>query len=753
LPREAKPPSTGESGRALEASAIPLLRSGPSAAKQSFGARARNRGDGSAGMSDVTSGQSAGALGLARLSDLGSLLKRGDIGLAIGVMAILVVLILPLPPVLLDLFLAVSIILSVLILMTALFIHTPLEFSSFPTVLLIATMLRLALNLASTRLILARGHEGTSAAGHVIEAFGNFVMGGNFVIGIIVFTILIIVNFVVITKGSGRIAEVAARFNLDAMPGKQMAIDADLSAGLIDEKDARKRRRQLEDESAFFGAMDGASKFVRGDAIAGLLVTLINIIGGMVIGIAQQGMPFAEAGRTYTLLTVGDGLVTQVPALIVSTAAGLLVSKAGVGGGVDQALLKQLSGYPKALGMSAAVMGVMALLPGIPMLPFLFLAGGAGVLAYTIDKRAMEEAAQPTADAEAAAKAAPAEEPISTALKIDDLKIELGYALLPLVNAPDGSDRLTEQIKALRRSLATEMGFVMPAVRILDNVQLDPNTYVIKVKEVDAGRGRVWPAQSMVMDPSGAQVTLPGMHTTEPTFGLPATWIDDGLKEEAAIKGYTVVDASTVLATHLTELLKANMSELLSYGEVQKLLKELPKEQGELVKDIVPSQITVSGIQRVMQILLAERISVRDLSTILEGIADGLSFGRNPTMLAEHVRTRLARQICAQHTTPSGYLPLIALSARWEQAFAESIVGQGEERSLAMQPSRLSEFITLVRERFEEAAREGEVPVLVTSPGIRQFVRSIVERFRAQTSVLSQSEIHPRARLKTVGSV
>ena len=404
--------------------------------------------------------------------------------------------------------------------------------------------------------------------------------------------------------------------------------------------------------------------------------------------------------------------------------------------------------------MSAAVMGVMALLPGIPMLPFLFLAGGAGALAYTIDKRAMAEAAQPAADgAEAAAKAAPAEEPISTALKIDDLKIELGYALLPLVNAPDGSDRLTEQIKALRRSLATEMGFVMPAVRILDNVQLDPNTYVIKVKEVEAGRGRVWPAQSMVIDPSGAQVTLPGMHTTEPTFGLPATWIDDGLKEEAAIRGYTVVDASTVLATHLTELLKANMSELLSYGEVQKLLKELPKEQSELVKDIVPSQITVSGIQRVMQILLAERISVRDLSTILEGIADGLSFSRNPTALAEHVRTRLARQICAQHATPSGYLPLIALSARWEQAFAKSIIGQGEERSLAMQPSKLSEFITLVRERFEEAAREGEVPVLVTSPGIRQFVRSIVERFRAQTSVLSQSEIHPRARLKTVGSI
>jgi len=704
-------------------------------------------------MTDATAAQ-AGGFKLPALGDLGALFKRGDIALAIGIMTILVVLILPLPPVLLDLFLAVSIILSVLILMTSLFIHAPLEFSAFPTVLLIATMLRLALNLASTRLILARGHEGTAAAGHVIEAFGHFVMGGNFVIGIIVFTILVIVNFVVITKGSGRIAEVAARFNLDAMPGKQMAIDADLSAGLIDEKEARRRRKHLEDESAFYGAMDGASKFVRVDAIAGLLVVFINVLGGMIIGIAQQGMPFAEAGRTYTLLTVGDGLVTQVPALIVSTAAGLLVSKAGIGGGVDQALLKQLSGYPKALGMSAAVMGVMSLLPGIPMLPFLFLAGGAGAMAYMIDKRQKEQLASDAMAADAGAPAAaPAEEPISTALKIDDLKIELGYALLPLVNAPDGSDRLTDQIKALRRSLAGEMGFVMPAVRILDNVQLDPNSYIIKVKEVEAGRGRIWPNQSMVMDPSGAQVTLPGMHTTEPTFGLPATWIDDGLKEEAAIKGYTVVDASTVLATHLTEVLKANMSELLSYGEVQKLLKELPKEQSELVKDIVPSQITVSGVQRVLQILLTERISVRDLSTILEGIADGLAFTRNPAMLAEHVRTRLARQICAQYSTPAGYLPLISLSAKWEQSFIESIVGQGEEKNLAMQPSRLSEFITLVRERFEDAAREGEVPVLVTSPGIRPFVRSIVERFRAQTAVLSQSEIHPRARLKTVGSM
>jgi flagellar biosynthesis protein FlhA len=707
-------------------------------------------------MSDVTAAGPAtaqtGGFKLPNFGQLGALLKRGDIALAVGVLTILMVLILPLPPLLLDMSLAISIILSVLILMTALFIHTPLEFSAFPTVLLIATMLRLALNLASTRLILAHGHEGTAAAGHVIEAFGNFVMAGNFVIGIIVFTILVIVNFVVITKGSGRIAEVAARFHLDAMPGKQMAIDADLSAGLIDEKEARRRRTELEDESGFFGAMDGASKFVRGDAIAGLLVVFINIIGGMIIGIAQQGMPFADAARTYTLLTVGDGLVTQVPALIVSTAAGLLVSKAGITGAADKALMAQLSGYPKALGMSGAVMLVIALLPGIPMAPFLLLGGGAGTLAYLIDKKQKATLAAEAKKVETE-KTAPADEPIASSLKIDDLKIELGYALLPLVNAQNGADRLTEQIKALRRSLAIEMGFVMPAVRILDNVQLEANSYVIKIKEVEAGTGRVWPGQYMVMDPTGAQVKLPGLHTTEPTFGLPATWVDVAQKEEASLKNYTVVDAATVLSTHLTELLKSHTAELLSYAEVQKLLKELPKEQGELLKDIAPAQITVSGIQRVLQLLLGERVSIRDLSTILEGIADALPYTRNPVTIVEHVRVRLARQICAQYTSATGYLPLIALSAKWEQNFAESIVGQGEERSLAMQPSRLSEFITLVRERFEDAAREGEAPVLVTSPAIRPFVRGIVERFRAQTSVLSQSEIHPRVRLKTVGSI
>ena len=692
--------------------------------------------------------------GAGRLGSMIAMLGRGDIMLAIGVIGIMVVLIMPLPAFLLDLFLAVSITFSILILMTALFVQHSLEFTAFPTVLLIATMLRLSLNLASTRLILSHGHNGTSAAGHVIEAFGSFVMGGNFVIGIIVFAILIIVNFMVITKGSGRIAEVAARFSLDAMPGKQMAIDADLSAGLINEQEAKKRRKELEDESSFYGAMDGASKFVKGDAIAGLLITFINVIGGIIIGVFQMGITFSQAAHSYTILTVGDGLVSQIPALVVSTAAGLLVSKAGLSGAADKALTKQLSGYPQALGMVAAVMGIMALLPGIPTLPFGALAAGAGYLAFIVSRTqrlTLKTAA--TAKVAEQAKAAPTEEPIAAALKMDDLKIELGYALLSLVNSLDGSDRLTEQIKALRRSLASEMGFVMPAVRILDNVQIEGNSYVIKVKETEAGSGQIFASQYMVMDPGGGQVQLPGHHTVEPTFGLPATWVDANLREEAAIRGYTVVDSTTVLSTHLTEIIKANVSDLLSYAEVQKLLRELPKEQGELVKDIVPSQISVTGIQRVLQQLLAERVSIRDLPTILEGIAEAVGFTRNPRNIAEHVRTRLARQLCAQNVGANNTLPILTLSPRWETAFAEAIVGTGDDKHLAMQPSKLTEFVHAVRDGFEDAARAGEVPVLVTSASIRPFVRGIVERFHAQTTVMSQAEIHPRARLRTVGSI
>ena len=701
-------------------------------------------------------GPRPGAVTMLSFKEVGALLKQGDIALAFGILGILVVLIVPMPPMLLDLLFAISIILSVLILMTALFIAAPLEFSAFPTVLLIATMLRLALNLASTRLILGHGHEGTGAAGGVIEAFGAFVIGGNYVIGIIVFGILIIVNFVVITKGSGRIAEVAARFSLDAMPGKQLAIDADLNVGQIDQEEAKRRRKMLEDESAFFGSMDGASKFVRGDAIAGLLITFINIVGGIIIGVAQQGISFSEAAKSYTLLTAGDGLVSQIPALIVSTAAGLLVSKAGVTGTAEKAISKQLSGYPKALGMSAFVMVAIACLPGIPAFPFLALAAGAGYLARKIDRKRAHEAVEQKAEQVAGAvteAAAAAEETMASILKMDDLKVEIGYALLPLVNPENGSDRLTEQIKGLRKTLAGEMGFVMPSVRIHDNVQLESNQYVIRIKEVEAGIGTIYPNAVMAMDPMGGQVQLPGQHMIEPTFGLPATWIDAAMQDEAQLKGYTVVDAATVLSTHLTEVIKSNMPDLLSFVEVQKLLKELPKEHQDLIKEICPASITITGVQRVLQLLLAERISIRDLPTVIEAIAEIAPSVRDPRLVTEHVRIRLGRQICAQHTNPHGHLPIITLSPHWEDAFATSIVGEGENRRLAMQPSKLHEFVMVLRERFEEAARQGEMPVLVTSSPVRPYVRSIVERFRTQTAVMGQAEIYPKVRLKTVGSI
>ncbi|QQR39634.1 flagellar biosynthesis protein FlhA [Devosia rhizoryzae] len=698
------------------------------------------------------------AFKLPTFGQVSATLRSGDIALAAGVMGLILILIVPLPAILVDMLLAISIVFSVMILMTSLFIQKPLEFSAFPTVLLIATMLRLGLNLATTRLILSEGHNGTDAAGHVIEAFGNFITRGNFVIGIVIFIILVIVNFIVITKGSGRIAEVAARFSLDAMPGKQMAIDADLSAGLIDEDTAKKRRAELEGESAFFGNMDGASKFVRGDAIAGLIITFINVSAGMLIGIMQEGLSVQEAGNVYTLLTIGDGLVSQIPALIVSTAAGILVSKSGVTGAADKALSRQFTGYPRALGMSSAVMGALAFLPGMPFIPFMALSAGVGYLAWratgTKQVRQVAEAAQELAKNAPTSAAQPSEPPITDALKIDDLKLELGYGLLSLVKEDEnGSDRLTEQIKALRRQLALELGFVMPPVRILDNMQLEPNDYKVRIKEVEAGSGQIYANQLMVMDPYGNQIDLPGHHTTEPTFGLPATWIEPALRDEAELRGLSIIDPSTVISTHLTEVLKANVADLLSYANVQSLLTGLPKDQQKLVEDIVPSQITVSGLQRVLQALLTERISIRDLSTILEGIAEIAGSGRSVQTIIEHVRARLSRQLCAANLGPDGNLPLLTLSPQWERDFAEAMIGDGENRHLAMAPSKLQQFIGAIQQGFERAAQQGELPVLITSPSIRPHVRSIIERFRPQTVVMSQNEVHPRIRLKTVGSV
>ena len=689
--------------------------------------------------------------GALRFNPIAAIAKRGDIALALGLVFILVVLIMPMPRWMLDFTLALSITLSVLILMTVMFINRALDFSSFPTILLIATVFRLSLNLASTRLILANGHEGTAAAGSVIEAFGGFVMNGNFVIGIIVFAILVLVNFVVITKGSGRIAEVAARFSLDAMPGKQMAIDADLSAGLINEIEAKTRRKELEDESNFFGSMDGAAKFVRGDAVAGLIITMINVVGGIIIGVAQNGMSLADASQTYTMLTVGDGLVSQIPALVVSTAAGMLVSKSASIGSADKAVFGQLGGYPSALGLSSFLMASLALLPGIPMLPFMGIAVVTGGIAYMVGKK-QTRLADAEISANTAAMPLPADEPISSALQLDDIRIELGYGLLAMVNAPGGA-LLTDQIKGLRRQLANDIGFVMPAVRIQDNMQLPANSYMIRVKEIEAGDGEVRPNGLLVMDPRGDKIELPGEETVEPTFGLPAMWVPEGSREEASFRGYTVVDPPTVITTHLTEIIKDNVAELLSYSETQKLLDDLDADQGKLVDDLIPNQISVGGVQRVLKNLLKERISIRDLPTILEGISEACSFTQNPALLTEHVRARLSRQISNSATNEAGYVPLVTLSSDWEQSFADSLIGQGEDVQLSLPPSRLQEFIGDIRETFDRFAMMGETPALLTSPALRPYVRSIIERFRPATMVLSQNEIHPKVKIKTLGTI
>ncbi len=676
-------------------------------------------------------------------------LMKGEVALALGVIGIVLLLILPIPPFMLDLLLSISITSSVLILMTSLLIRRPLEFTAFPTVLLVTTLFRLGLNIASTRLILGHGHEGAHGAGKIIEGFGNLMMGGNFVIGVIVFAILVIVNFVVITKGSGRIAEVAARFTLDSMPGKQMAIDADLSAGLIEEEEAKKRRKELEQESTFFGAMDGASKFVRGDAVAGLIIVAINIIGGILIGVVQHKVPVGQAAATYTLMTIGDGLVSQIPALIISIAAGFLVSKAGVDGSADKALVAQLAMNPIALGMVSASAGMLALIPGMPIIPFAALAAGAGFLAW---KRSQDAARPAPIDIVPTGPAQEQEEPISQSLAIDEIKIELGYGLLPLINDLEGR-RLTDQIKALRRTLATDFGFVMPAVRILDNMRLPSQGYMIRIKEMEGGGGEVRLGSLMAMDPRGGQVEIPGEHMREPAFGLPATWIDEALREEATFRGYTIVDPATVLTTHLTEILKENMPDLLSYAEVQKLLKELPSEQKKLVEDLIPSVVSATTVQRVLQALLRERVSIRDLPAILEGIGEAAPHTQSITLLVEQVRGRLARQLSFAHRGEDGALPIITMSAEWENAFADALIGSGDDKQLALAPSRLQDFIRAVRDSFERAALAGESAVLLTSPQIRPYVRSIIERFRGQTPVLSQNEIHPKARLKTVGSI
>ncbi len=677
-----------------------------------------------------------------------------DVLFAIGVLCIISVLIFPVSPVLLDLLLSVSISFAVLILMTVLFINRSLDFNSFPSVLLVVTMLRLALNISTTRLILADGHLGTAAAGHVVEAFGYFVMQGSVVIGTIVFGILTIINFIVITKGSGRIAEVAARFSLDAMPGKQMAIDADLSAGLIQEDEAKQRRKDLENETNFYGAMDGANKFVRGDAIAGLLITFINFVGGILIGIVQKNMTFSQALHTYTILTIGDGLVTQIPALIVSIAAGLLVTKSGIRGSTDKAIFEQLGNYPQSLAISGGLLFVMgAIMPGIPFIPFSIVATLCGISAYFINKnkRAVVEQTDETPKTPAEVKEL-SEKALMQSLQMDNIKLELGYALISLLGG-DEDKKITTQIKNLRKQIAREMGFILPSVRIQDNMQLESNEYVIRIKDVEVGRNSVRPGKLLIMNPKGTAMTIVGEDVKDPAFNINARWVSASAREEAMFKEYTVVEPSTVIVTHLTELVKENITDLLTYGEVQKLIDNLQPEHKKLIDTIIPNDMTLVTLQRVLQSLLSESVSIRDLAAILEALSEICSTTKNISRLVEHVRIRLAKQICQANTNIYHYIPIIILSPTWEQSFIENIVGEGDGKQLIMPPSKLHEFVISVTTEIDKQHANNEYPVILTSPVLRPFVRSIIERFKSNLVVMSQNEIHPKAKIKTVGQI
>ncbi|MEQ5826892.1 flagellar biosynthesis protein FlhA [Sulfitobacter sp. NFXS29] len=673
-----------------------------------------------------------------------------DVSFAVGMALVLAVLFLPLPPILLDFGLALSLSLSVLIFMVALWIPSPLQFNSFPTLLLVTTMLRLSLNVASTRLILSEGHAGLHAAGDVIQGFSKFIVAGNFVIGVVIFAILVIINFVVITKGSTRIAEVAARFSLDAMPGKQMAIDADMGAGLIDEDEARRRRKELEDESAFFGAMDGASKFVRGDAVAGLIITLINVIGGILIGVVQRGMGVGDAFNVFTSLTIGDGLVSQIPALVVSLAAGLIVTKGGTRGAANEAVFDQLSNFPKALYMAALLLFGIGLLPGFPLLVFALLAAAMVGLGVVIQRGAAEAAeAKAKADAEAQ-KQQDMPEVDSNPMHLDELRLVLGEGLVALANRPDAV--LPSKIKSLRKHFAEEFGFPMPSVRIKDDVSLPINSYSFQIHGVDVAKGDIRANQMMVINPEGAPLQLPGEATREPTFGLDALWVDSKVADQAEAQGYTVVDPESVITTHLTEVVKENMSELLTYGSAKEAIEGLDRNYQKLVNDLpVPSPAIL--VQQVLQELLLERVSIRNLPLIVEAMAEATRQTSKPALVLENVRRRLSSQICQGLSDGQGFVPVITLSPSWEAEFIEAVKIVGEDRTFVMSPKRVQEFVLQARQQIQRFASEDSWPALMVNPEARSYVRSMLERVSPMTPVISNAEIHRKVSLRTVATI
>ncbi len=674
--------------------------------------------------------------------------KSSSAMMALVVIAILMVMMIPLPTLLLDILLSLSITVSIIILLMSMYVLKPLDFSIFPSILLVVTLLRLSLNVASTRIILLHGNEGTTAAGQVIHAFGTFVVGGNYVVGLIVFSVLVLINFVVITKGSTRVAEVAARFTLDAMPGKQMSIDADLNAGLISDADARRRRSELEKETNFYGAMDGASKFVRGDAVAGIVITLINIIGGLVIGVLQKDMAVVDAARNYTLLTVGDGLVTQVPALIVSTAAGMLVTRSAASSDLGEEVRQQLLMQPKAIATASIMILAFALIPGMPKVSFVLVSALIGFLAWKLYQTAGKS--QPESSELTPAPAQ--EEPEDLLTPLDALGLEVGYGLIPLVDNNQGGE-LLQRIKALRKQMALEMGFIVPAIHIRDNLQLNANSYSFLLKGVEIAGGDLMPGHHMAIQTEDQGFKLKGIETKEPAFGLPAVWIPEKEKDSAQSRGYVVVDPATVITTHLTEIIKSHADELMGRQEVQTLLDNLSRRYPKVVEEMVPKTVSYGTLQKVLQRLLRERVPIRDLYTITETLADYAPMTKNVDVLTGYVRQALARSITRQYLDPDGALTVMMVSPVIEDTIGQAVQHTEHESYINPDPVMIRKLVHSIQKLIQPFTAMGMQPIILCSPAVRIHLRNIMEKFFPSIVVLSHNEITRETSIKSLGMV
>jgi len=682
----------------------------------------------------------------------GRMMNNSNLWVALAIIGILAVMILPIPFFLLDILLAISLALGLMVMLLVIYAKSPLEFSSFPTLLLIITLFKLSLNVASTRLILMHG---SAFDGKIIKAFGEFVVGGNYVIGVVIFIILIIIQFAVITKGSGRIAEVAARFTLDAMPGKQMAIDADLNAGMIDEAEARRRREIIRQEADFYGAMDGASKFVRGDTVAGIIITVINIVGGLIIGVVQQGMPVAEAAKVFTLLTVGDGLVAQIPSLLISTAAGIIVTRAGSSGktGVGTELVGELLGQPKAIFVTGGAISALALIPGLPKIPLFLMAGMTWMYAKNLEKMKTDETTrQAKVETDEAIKKKRAPEQVEDLLQIDPMELELGYGLIAMVDEKRGGD-LLNRVTMVRRECVGQLGIIIPPIRIRDNMNLDPNVYVVKLRGSEIARSTVVPEHYLAMNPESPEDLMPGVRTTEPAFGLPAVWISEGQKAKAEGMGFTVVNAVSVVSTHMMELIKLHAHELLGRQDVNNLLDNLKKTYKALVDEVVPGMLRVGDVQKVLQNLLREKVPVKDFVTILETLGDFAPRMKDPDILTEYVRHALSRSITKMYQDENGRIKVLSLDPAVEEKITQSLRKSGETSYVAMEPIALQMLIEATSLAVKAHAADGVQPIVLCSPQVRMYFRRITERALPRLAVLSYNEIDPTAQVESVGII